>query len=208
MICKQCGNEVAPDAKFCAVCGAPVEIAEPQFAQPVEQPQQYAQPVEQPQQYAQPIEQPQYGQPVDQVQYGQAPYQPVEQPQQYAQPQYQQPQYAQPQYAQPQYGAPVAEDPVERNLSKSLLVFGILGIAFGCTYYLSFLGIVFGAIALSKAKAYVNNGYVLTGRAKVGKILGLVGMILGIVLTVILLLVILFACIYAATSYSNYNYYY
>ena len=95
--------------------------------------------------------------------------------------------------------------------SVSVLVFGILGIAFACTFYLSFLGIIFGAIALSKAKQYVNSGYVLTGRAKVGKILGMVGLILGIVLTVILLIVIVVAIIAAASysgSYYSSNYYY
>ena len=207
MICKQCGNELAPGAKFCGVCGTPAEAA----PQPVEE-VQYAQPVQpEPAQpvYAQPVQpepaQPVYAQPVQQP----------EQPQytQPAQPQYAQPQY-QPQqydYAQPQYnaGAPM-EDPVERNLSKSILIFGILGIAFACTFYLSFLGIIFGAIALSKAKKYAASGYVVTGRAKVGKILGLVGLILGIVMVVILLIVIIVAIV-AAASYNSYyssNYYY
>lgn len=204
MICKQCGNELAPGAKFCGVCGTPAEVA----PQPVEE-VQYAQPVQpEPAQpvYAQPV-QPEPAQPV----YAQ----PVQQPEQ---PQYTQPQYAQPQYqpqqydyAQPQYnaGAPM-EDPVERGLSKSILIFGILGIAFACTFYLSFLGIIFGAIALSKAKKYAASGYVVTGRAKVGKILGLVGLILGIVMVVILLIVIIVAIV-AAASYNSYyssSYYY
>ena len=187
MICKQCGNEIAPDAKFCGVCGAPNEAPQPQqFTPPVEQPQ-YAQPqYDQPQQYADP----QYGQP------------------QYGQPQYGQPQYAQPQYGQPQYGNVGMEDTKERSLSKQILIFGILGISFACTYYLSFLGIIFGAIALSKAKAYGNAGYALTGRAKTGRILGMVGLILGIVLVAILVIVIIIAII-AAESYSNYyNFYY
>ena len=188
MICKQCGTEVPNDAKFCGVCGAPNEAyGQPQYAQPVES--QYGQQQYGQQQYGQP----QYGQP-EQNQYAQP-----------AQPMYGQP--AQPMYGQPTYSAPAAVDPAEAAMSKSVLIFGILGIAFGCTYYLSFLGIIFGAIALSKAKKYVASGYPLAGKAKVGRILGLVGLILGIVLTVILIIVIIFAIIYAA-SYSSYYYYY
>lgn len=179
MICKQCGQEIAPDAKFCGVCGAPNDAA----AQPVEP--QYAQPAADP--YAQQYQQPQYQQP------------------QYQQPQYQQPQ----QYGQPQYGAPV-EDPVERSLSKSILVFGILALVFCCTFYLAFLGIIFGAIAMSKAKKYAAS-YPLTGRAKVGKILGTVGLIIGIIFTVIVTIIIIVAIIaaasYSGSSYSSYYYY-
>ena len=211
MICKQCGNEIAPGAKFCGSCGAPVEVAAAdsdattvleQNNQPQYEQSQYAQP-----QYDQ---QPQYAQPqqYQQPQYDQQQYQQYQQPQQYQQ--YQQPQQYQ-QYQQPVYnqGMPV-ENPVERSLSKSVLIFGILGIAFACTFYFSFLGIIFGAIALSKAKKYVASGFALEGRAKVGKILGMVGLILGIVLTVILLIVIVIAII-AASSYSSYynsSYYY
>ena len=80
-------------------------------------------------------------------------------------------------------------------MSKSILTFGILAIAFGSTFYLSFLGIVFGAIARSKAKTYLMS-YPLVGRAKVGRILGTVGFVLGIVLTVFFtlwLIVVVFA---------------
>ena len=135
---------------------------------------------------------------------------------QYAQPaqtQYAQPvqnQYAQPQYAQPQYGQ-VAQAPVgdanEREMSKSTLIWGILGIAFGCSFYLSFLGIIFGAIGLGKAKNYMAAGYPLAGRAKTGRILALVGMILGIVLTVFFV-IWLIAVIAAASYTSSYYYYY
>ena len=173
MICKQCGNEIAPEAKFCGICGAPNDAAATQPAEP------------------------QYAQPAD-------PY--AQQPQQYQPQQYNQ--YQPQQYNQPQYGAAV-EDPAERSLSKSILIFGILALAFCCTFYLAFLGIVFGAIAMSKAKKYAA-AYPLTGRAKTGKILGTVGLILGIVLTVILLLIIIVAIVAAASyssSYSNYYYY-
>ncbi len=92
-------------------------------------------------------------------------------------------------------------------MSKSALVFGILAISFAFIPYINFLGIIFGAIALSKAKSYQRAGYVLTGRANVGKILGLIGLIVGIVFTVIFTIIIIGA-IAAVASYSNYNYYY
>ena len=104
-----------------------------------------------------------------------------------------------PVYAQPQ--APVYEAPVvqpkqpDSPLSKSILVFGILGVAFACTFYFSFLGIIFSAIAKGKVKKYVAEGYTLSGKAKVGNILATVGLILGIVLTVIAVLALIFGVI-------------
>ena len=218
MICKHCGNELSPDAKFCGVCGTavdvtvngqPVEDTEPMNAQPVyAQPDraQYAQPAQpvyaQPdqQQYAQPAQpqytqpaHPQYAQPVQQ-QYAQP-----EQPQYYAQ----QPQYGQPPYA-PQYNAgAVVEDPNERAQSKSCLIFGILAIAFGSSFYLSFLGIIFGAIARSKAKTYMMS-YPLVGRAKVGRILGTVGFVLGIILTVFFTIWLIVVIAAAGSAYYYY----
>ncbi len=117
------------------------------------------------------------------------------------------PQYAQPQQPQPVYAQPMAPvgDPQERELAKSNLVFGILAIAFACTYYLSFMGIIFGAISGSKAKLYAAS-YPLTGKAKTGSILGKVGLILGIVLTALSLITII-ACIVGIASESS-SYYY
>ena len=139
---------------------------------------------------------------------------PVEQPQQpqYAQPepQYQQPQYPQPdpQYQQPVYAQPVAPvgDPQERALAKSILIFGILAIAFACSYYVAFMGIVFGAITSGKVKQYAAM-YPIAGKAKTGSILGKVGLILGIVFTVLSLITII-ACSVASCSSGSSNYYY
>ena len=128
---------------------------------------------------------------------------------QYQQPAYQQPQYQQPVYQQPQYGAQAPmEDPQERAMSKSALIWGILGIAFASSFYLSILGIIFSAIGLSKAKKYVAAGYPLTGRAKVGRILSIIGLILAIVMTVIFVIYIIVAVIAAAAYSSSYYYYY
>ena len=170
MICRYCGNEMEPDAKFCGVCGAvneatingqPIEDTKPQYAQPTQS--QYGQPVQS--QYGQPA-QPQYGQSV-QSQYGQ-PVQP-----QYGQPV--QPQYGQP--AQPQYGQYTQD-----QLASSVLKFGILGLVF--SMLIPLLGIIFSSIAMSKAKNYALN-YPLEGKAKTGRILGIVGLILSIVTMVI-----------------------
>lgn len=132
---------------------------------------------------------------------------PVEQPQQpqYAEPQYQQPE---PQYQQPVYAQPMAPvgDPQERDLAKSILIFGILAIAFACSYYIAFMGIVFGAICSGKVKQYAAM-YPLAGKAKTGSILGKVGLIVGIVLTVLSLITII-ACSVASCASSGSSYYY
>ncbi len=64
-----------------------------------------------------------------------------------------------------------------------ILVFGILSLAFAQTFYLAFLGIIFGAVSKSKLRSYLASGGSLAGTAKVGRILGKIGFILGIVLT-------------------------
>lgn len=128
------------------------------------------------------------------------PQQPQYQEPQYQQPQYQQPQYQEPQYQQPQYQQPVytqpmtpVGDPQERALAKSILTFGILSIAFACSFYFAFMSIIFGAINIGKVKQY-GASYPIAGKAKVGNILGKVGFVLGIVFTVLSLIVII-SCI-------------
>lgn len=116
--------------------------------------------------------------------------------------------------AAPVYQAPVAEpavDPTLNGMSKSILIFGIIGLAFSCSFYLSLLGIIFSAIGKGKVKAFLAAGGQLTGKAKVGNILAKVGLILGIVLTVffvIWLIVIIVAAISNGSAhYSNYRFY-
>ncbi|MBO6010371.1 MAG: zinc ribbon domain-containing protein [Oscillospiraceae bacterium] len=170
MICTNCGAEIPEGAKFCISCGTAAPAAPP-VEQPVyEAPQAPA--------YEQPQAAPVYA--------AAAPQQPQYQQPQYAQPQYQQPQYAPQQptyYAQPQPAAGVS--------GKSALTFGILGIVFACTFYLSFLGIIFSAIGLGKAKAFRAAAGQLYGPAKVGKILATIGLIVGIIMTVICLIVVI-----------------
>ncbi len=79
---------------------------------------------------------------------------------------------------------PVYEaQPVTPPSGTPILVFGILSLAFAQTFYLAFLGIIFGAVSKSKLRSYLASGGSLTGTAKVGRILGKIGFILGIVLT-------------------------
>lgn len=95
------------------------------------------------------------------------------QPEQPVYPLYSQPVYPQYSIAQPS-GTPV-------------LVMGILALAFANTFYLAFLGIIFGAICKGRLSAYLEAGGRLCGQAKVGRILGKIGLILGIVFTALLI---------------------
>lgn len=89
-------------------------------------------------------------------------------------------------------GSPVKNAPSEQAsaCSKSVLIFGILGLAFSVSFYLSILGIFFSSIALKKANSFKESEGSLYGRAKVGKNLGLGGLIAGIVLTIVLIITI------------------
>ena len=83
-------------------------------------------------------------------------------------------------------------DPREREASKSVLTFGIIALAFSCSFWLSFVGIIFAFIARSKVKAYESEFGPATGKTKVGKIFSRVSVPLSIVLTVCAVLYILF----------------
>ncbi|MBQ9414481.1 MAG: zinc ribbon domain-containing protein [Clostridia bacterium] len=172
MVCKSCGAQLDDGLQFCTNCGAP-QMGEPQ-AQAYTDASAYQQPAQQPTyQYQQPAQQPtyQYQQPTQQPTY-----------------QYQQPTtYQQAPYQQPAR----AEDPAASALAKSLLTFGILATAFTFTFYFSFLSIIFGAIGLGKANTFATSYGPLYGRAKVGRILSLVGLIVGSVFTFICLIIII-----------------
>ena len=105
---------------------------------------------------------------------------------------------------QPVYQQPTV-DPALNGMSKSILIWGIIGLAFSCTFYLSLLGIIFSAIGKGKVKSFLAAGGQLSGKAKVGSILAKVGLILGIVLTV-LFVIWLFVIVIAAVKGSGANY--
>lgn len=69
-------------------------------------------------------------------------------------------------------------------LAGSVLTKGILSLAFACTVFVSFLGIIFGAQGKNLAArcAAMNGGY-LPAKAKVGRALSIAGFIAGIVMT-------------------------
>lgn len=93
---------------------------------------------------------------------------------------------------------------------SSVLVWGILGIAFGATPMLNFLGIIFSIVAKRKAAAYAAATGPLYGQAKVGHILSTIGLIVSIIFTVIWgiwLMIFCAACVSALGSYSSYRYY-
>ena len=71
------------------------------------------------------------------------------------------------------------------ELGGRILTFGILSIAFALTFFLSFLGIIFAAVAKSMAATYAREFGETEGRATVGKNLAKPGLIVGIILTVL-----------------------
>ena len=78
----------------------------------------------------------------------------------------------------------------QKNDANQLFVWGIIGLAFSSSFYLSFLGIIFSSIARKKAKAYIARYHVIYGKAKVGNILSKIGLPLGIGVTVLFILYI------------------
>lgn len=156
MFCSNCGNQVAEGAAFCANCGNAVNAQAAPVETPAAEPVAVATPV------AEPVQEQTFA-PAPEAQnvYGNAPtYQ-----------------------SAPTFNAaPVAAGPS----ASSVMIKGILAIAFACSFYLSFLGIVFGSMAKNAvAQFQAANGGQLFGQAKVGSILGKVGFILGIVMTVL-----------------------
>ena len=89
----------------------------------------------------------------------------------------------------------------QNNPQPNLLVLGILAVVlaeFGIP------GIILGAIGRSKGKKYIQAGGTLTGAAKVGYILSLVGLILGIVMTVVwIIYIIVIAAAGANGAFNN-----
>ncbi len=119
----------------------------------------------------------------------------------------------------PQCGAPIQGE--EQNITttstyagplgdpKPVLVWGILGLAFACTFFLSFLGIIFSCIGLKKANAYYQfTNYAQSGQAKTGRALSKAGLIVGIILTVLCVIYVI-AIVGLVSNYSTsyYRYY-
>ena len=110
-----------------------------------------------------------------------------------------QPVYAQPTPVMPIAAAAGTQDP---GLAKSILIMGIIAVASACTVWFSFVGIIFGAIGLSKAKKFTEECGQLFGKAKVGKYLSLGGLIGSACVTAYMAFYIVLAVISAIAEYS------
>ena len=191
MFCTNCGSQFEDGNAFCPNCGSKVET----IAQPVAEPAPVAAPVEAAPVQAAPIE----AAPVQAAPVYATPVEPTPAPAPAAIP------VAPVAPVQPVYSATPVATPIagaDNELAKSILVMGIIAVACCCTYYFAFVGIIFGAIGLSKAKKFIEDAGQLFGKAKVGKYLSLGGLIGGCVLTGITLFYI-FMMVIAAIG-SNY----
>ncbi len=116
----------------------------------------------------------------------------------------------------------IIESPVKNKTAAStykgplgnptpVLVWGILGLAFACTLFLSFLGIIFSAIGLGKARSFMEFCGAGSKQATIGRNLARAGLIVGIIFTVFLVLFIILIAsgeIDFFTSKPRYYYYY
>ena len=194
MFCTNCGSQFEDGNAFCPNCGSKVET----IAQPVAEPAPVAAPVEAAPVQAAPIEAaPVQAAPVEAAPVYATPVEPTPAPAPAAIP------VAPVAPVQPVYSATPVATPIagaDNELAKSILVMGIIAVACCCTYYFAFVGIIFGAIGLSKAKKFIDEAGQLFGKAKVGKYLSLGGLIGGCVLTGITLFYILMMFIAAIGS--------
>ena len=81
--------------------------------------------------------------------------------------------------------SPVAGNPDEE---KSCLTTGILAAAFSCTFFLSFLGLVFGPMGLGKCKKYQETYGTYPVKVRIGKYLSIGGLAFGGFWTIYLLI--------------------
>lgn len=95
---------------------------------------------------------------------------------------------------------PVVEPPVAPT---NVLTWGIIGLAFACTFFASFLGIIFSAIGMKKHSAYINSGAEHSTKVKVGGILSKVGLGVGIAMTVLCILYFTFIIVMLAVIGRN-----
>ena len=80
--------------------------------------------------------------------------------------------------------------PAEKESGGGILGCAIVGLAFACTWILSFLGIIFSCIAKAKINSYVMRNGELDAPGKVGKGISTAGVIVSIIMTVLLVLYI------------------
>lgn len=164
MFCKNCGTQLPDGSVFCTECGARVQ-EEPVDQEPIQE-----EPVQ-----PEPVQEPVQPEPIQEEPVQEEPVQP--------EPQYipAEPQYApaEPQCApvEPQYTA--APQPANPDLNATpILITGILALAL-CETGIG--GLICAIICLSKLKKFQAAGGVVAGKAKIGKILGTIGLIFSII---------------------------
>ena len=222
MFCNNCGAQIADDAKFCGSCGTPVVMqAGSQVAENVQGAVQETVQEAVPETvipdptpvvtYAEENAAAAAGaagaavaRAVDfsgEVKIPEAPKAPA-----FEEPVYQEPVYQEP-VTQPIYQVPndtPAADPEKEAAAKSLLVSGILAVAFCAgAYFTGIVALIMGAVGLGKAKKFAAAYGNFTPKARVGKYLSLAGLIGGIVLTVVGLIVLMAACAAAVSGAFN-----
>ncbi|MBQ3668537.1 MAG: zinc-ribbon domain-containing protein [Clostridia bacterium] len=119
----------------------------------------------------------------------------------------------------PYCGQPI--DGEERNITAATthagpmgnptptLVWGILGLSFSLTFYLSFLGIIFSAVGLHKAKVYNQfTNFAPSNQVRHGRRLAIAGLIVGIILTVLCAIFIILLITEASSSSYSSSYWY
>ena len=74
---------------------------------------------------------------------------------------------------------------VRSDASRSILIFGILSVAFSSSFWLAIVGWILGGICKNKVREYEAHFGPVSGMAKVGKYLGVGGFIGGIVFTIL-----------------------
>ena len=103
----------------------------------------------------------------------------------------------------PEYAAPVYASPdslIPPGVADSVFNWGLAGLI--CSLLISVLGIIFSAIAMSKAKHCLNDYGFLPQQARNGRTMGIIGLVIGIVSTVIgILAVVLIVFAMAYTYY-------
>ena len=220
MFCTNCGSQFEEGNSFCPNCGTKIES----IAQPMESPAPVAAPVEAAAVAAAPIAaEPVTATPVEAAPVAATPIEaePVQAAPVYAEPVYATPYEAAPAPAPAQQAVPVAPvppvyaqptpvmpvgmnlpTPQDPGLAKSILIMGIIAVASAITVWFSFVGIIFGAIGLSKAKKFTDECGQIYGKAKVGKYLSLGGLIGSACVTAYVAFYIVLAIISAIAEYS------
>ena len=80
------------------------------------------------------------------------------------------------------------EDPEKKEAAGSILKFSIMGLAFGCSVFLSFLGLIFSYIARGKIKRFCKKYGETSGKASVGKGINIGGLIVSWFCTVFMVI--------------------